>query len=279
MTGWKPASRSPGCRPARSRHRPAASCGCSGLNSSRWPRGIAEDRLISDHIIPTAELDPLPVERSPTAGTSRRSSPRPSARSFSRAPAATATAVFSDAARCSPGMPTKSICRRNAMPEHAFSETDRFMARPQEFAADPQAVSAHGCWRDWRRAKRSRRMTVSSGPIIRSFSPFSTAPSRPARFAACCAIRSASSGVYAFGWRGPESSDDPLVLDALGDRRSRPHDSRPRLCATSRPKAGCRVNADEIDRSGGGRSRRAMSPTLGERTRGPAGRHLAPHAR
>jgi hypothetical protein len=32
-----------------------------GLNSSRWPRGISEDRLLSDHIIPTAELDPLPV--------------------------------------------------------------------------------------------------------------------------------------------------------------------------------------------------------------------------
>ena len=32
-----------------------------GMNSSRWPRGISEDRLISDHIIPTAELDPLPV--------------------------------------------------------------------------------------------------------------------------------------------------------------------------------------------------------------------------
>jgi hypothetical protein len=32
-----------------------------GFNSSRWPRGISEDRLLSDHIIPTAELDPLPV--------------------------------------------------------------------------------------------------------------------------------------------------------------------------------------------------------------------------
>src|SRR3546814_15786291 len=32
-----------------------------GLNSSRWPRGISEDRLISDHVIPTAALDPLPV--------------------------------------------------------------------------------------------------------------------------------------------------------------------------------------------------------------------------
>lgn len=32
-----------------------------GLNSSRWTRSISEDRLLSDHIIPTAELDPLPV--------------------------------------------------------------------------------------------------------------------------------------------------------------------------------------------------------------------------
>ena len=32
-----------------------------GLNSSRWPRAISEDRLLSDHIISTAELDPLPV--------------------------------------------------------------------------------------------------------------------------------------------------------------------------------------------------------------------------
>ena len=32
-----------------------------GLNSARWPRTMAEDRLLSDHIVPTAELDPLPV--------------------------------------------------------------------------------------------------------------------------------------------------------------------------------------------------------------------------
>ena len=32
-----------------------------GLNSSRWPRGIAEDRLIPDHTLPTPVLAPLPV--------------------------------------------------------------------------------------------------------------------------------------------------------------------------------------------------------------------------
>ena len=32
-----------------------------GLTSTGWPRRISEDRLLSDHIVPVAELDPLPV--------------------------------------------------------------------------------------------------------------------------------------------------------------------------------------------------------------------------
>src|SRR3546814_6977640 len=32
-----------------------------GLTSTGWPRRISEDRLLSDHIVPVGELDPLPV--------------------------------------------------------------------------------------------------------------------------------------------------------------------------------------------------------------------------
>ena len=32
-----------------------------GLTSTGWPRRISEDRLLSDHIVPVTELDPLPV--------------------------------------------------------------------------------------------------------------------------------------------------------------------------------------------------------------------------
>ena len=39
-----------------------------GLNSARWPRAMAEDRLLSDHIVPTAELDPLAGRRRRPAG-------------------------------------------------------------------------------------------------------------------------------------------------------------------------------------------------------------------
>src|SRR3954467_10023053 len=32
-----------------------------GLSSRGWPQQVTEDRLLPDHLIPAAELDPLPV--------------------------------------------------------------------------------------------------------------------------------------------------------------------------------------------------------------------------
>lgn len=185
-----------------------------GLNSSRWPRGIAEDRLIPDHIIPTPVLDPLPVNLADR-------------RDFETILATTAnTVVLSRARRDSDGRllgrspllagrGDETYLRRNATPAHAFSETDRLMARPQEFAADPQAVAAQGCWRDWRQAE----ITPHDG-LVRA--------DHPLVLAILGRTQSASSmrrllrnplgfvWVYAFGWREPQSSAEPLVLDALG---------------------------------------------------------------
>src|SRR6185437_15050 len=136
-----------------------------GLNSARWPRGIAEDRLIPDHIIPTGVLDPLPVSLAD--------------RRYFETIIATTTGdvVLSRARRDSDGRllgrsplligrGEETYLRRNAVPVHAFSETDRLMARPQEFGADPQAVSAQSCWRNWRR----NEITANDG-LIRSDHP------------------------------------------------------------------------------------------------------------
>ena len=121
-----------------------------GLNSSRWPRGISEDRLLSDHIIPTPELDPLPV------GAADR-------RDFATILATSERQVILSRARRDSdgrllgrstllqGQPDEIYLRRNAVPDHAFSETDRLMARPQEFRTLPQAVAAAVCWRNWQR--------------------------------------------------------------------------------------------------------------------------------
>ncbi len=185
-----------------------------GLNSSRWPRGIAEDRLIPDHVIPTAELDPLPV-----ALADRRD--------FQTILATTSDeVVLSRARRDSDGRllgrspllaesREEIYLRRNAVPTHAFSETDRLMARPQEFSADPQAVSTQGCWRDWRRTE----ITAHDG-LIRADHPLILAILTRTQSASSLRrlLRNPLSFVwiYAFGWRVPESNAEPLVLDPLG---------------------------------------------------------------
>lgn len=185
-----------------------------GLNSSHWPRGIAEDRLIPDHIIPTPALDPLPVNLADR-------------RDFETILATTAdTVILSRARRDSDGRllgrspllaghSDEAYLRRNATPVHAFSETDRLMARPQEFAADPQAIIAQGCWRDWRQAE----ITLHDG-LVRADHPIVLAILNRTQSASSlrCLLRNPLSFVwiYAFGWRAPQSSAEPLVLDALG---------------------------------------------------------------
>ncbi|RCK34598.1 PD-(D/E)XK nuclease family protein [Thalassospira xiamenensis] len=185
-----------------------------GLNSSRWPRGIAEDRLIPDHIIPAPVLDPLPVNLADR-------------RDFETILATTAeTVVLSRARRDSDGRllgrspllaggVDETYLRRNATPAHAFSETDRLMARPQEFAADPQAVGAQACWRDWRQAEITSHdgLVRADHPLILAILGRTQSASSLRRL-----LRNPLSfvWVYAFGWREPQSSAEPLVLDALG---------------------------------------------------------------
>ena len=185
-----------------------------GLNSSRWPRGIAEDRLIPDHVIPTSVLDPLPVNLADR-------------RDFETILATTTdNVVLSRARRDSDGRvlgrsPLISgrgdeiYLRRNAMPAHAFSETDRLIARPQEFAANPQAVGAQGCWRDWRRTEITPHdgLVRANHPLILAILGRTQSASSLRRL-----LRNPLSfvWVYAFGWREPQSSAEPLVLDALG---------------------------------------------------------------
>jgi hypothetical protein len=185
-----------------------------GLNSSRWPRGISEDRLISDHIISTIDLDPLPV------GAADR-------RDFETILATTERqVVLSRARRDSEGRLLgrstllgayidETYIRRNAIPAHAFGETDRLMARPQEFAQEQQAISATTCWRNWHR----KEITVHDG-LVRADHPLLLSILDRTQSASSLRLlmRSPLGFVWKYGMRlrAPESATDPLVLDALG---------------------------------------------------------------
>lgn len=183
-----------------------------GLTSTGWPRRISEDRLLSDHIIPTGELDPLPV----TAADRR---------DFETILCTTSAQVVLSRPRRdgegrmlgkSPllrGQPEARYVRRNRRPAHAMSETDRLVARPADFSRYPQAASAASCWHDWQRPT----ITAHDG-VVRA--------DHPALLAALERVQSASSlakllrnplgftWTYALGVRAPESAEEALVLDA-----------------------------------------------------------------
>ena len=186
-----------------------------GLNSARWPRAMAEDRLLSDHIVPAAELDPLPV-----VAADRRD--------FATILATTESEIVLSRARRDEegrllgrstlllGVEANEVyLPRNRVAAHAFSETDRLMARPEEFRGQPQAVAASACWSDWQRAE----VTPHDGavrpdhPVIRAILERTQSASSLRML-----LRNPLGFVWHYGlsWRAPESGDDPLMLDALG---------------------------------------------------------------
>ncbi|WP_377830847.1 PD-(D/E)XK nuclease family protein (plasmid) [Bradyrhizobium lupini] len=188
-----------------------------GLNSSRWPRGISEDRLLSEHIIPTEELDPLPV-----SAADRRDFATILATSERQV-------VLSRARRDSDGRllgrstllqshPDEIYLRRNRVPDHAFSETDRLMARPQEFRTLPQAAAATTCWRNWLREEITPHdgLVRADHPVVRAILARTQSASSLRQL-----LRNPLGFVWHYGlrWRASESGDDPLVLDtlAMGD--------------------------------------------------------------
>lgn len=183
-----------------------------GLNSSRWPRAISEDRLISDHIIPTAVLDPLP------AGPADR-------RDFQTILDTTENEItVSRARRDSDGrllgrstllqdLGDETYLRRNRVPVHAFSETDRLTARAHEFHSLPQAISASTCWQNW----LSEKITPHDG-LVRPDHPLLHAILNRTQSASSLSklLRNPLGFVWKYGLRlrAPESGEDPLVLDA-----------------------------------------------------------------
>jgi RecB family exonuclease len=184
-----------------------------GLNSGRWPRRQSEDRLLADHVIETERLDPLP----PSAADRR---------DFDTIIKTTKTRVIISRSRRdgegrllgrSPllqGLGAETPLRRNAIPIHAFSETDRLVARREEFATDDQAIRGTACWDDWRREE----LTPHDG-IVR--------PDHPAMEAMLRRVQSANSlkallrNPLGFAWRyglhlrEPAAGSDPLMLDNL----------------------------------------------------------------
>lgn len=181
-----------------------------GLNSSRWPRRPSEDRLLSDHIVPSAQLDPLPVSEADRRDfeTIMRTSEAQVVLSYSRRDGEGRLLGLSSLLQ---GQPQPTYLRRHRKAEHAFSESDRLAARDDEFRATAQAVAAAQCWGNWWQTG----ITAHDG-LVRAQHPVVRAAL--ARRQSASSLRLLLRNPIGFMWsygmklRAPELSEEPLVL-------------------------------------------------------------------
>jgi hypothetical protein len=183
-----------------------------GMTSRSWPRYTAEDPLLPAHVLPRSALDPDPATEQDR-------------RAFALITAhATLGCVLSSSRRSAqggqlaasplipPAVPMQ-LMKRARIPQHAFSETDRILARPDEAAVTPGLAAANFCWRNW----RSPAATAHDGQV---------SADHPQILRAIAQTQSASSlrlllrdpltfvWRYALGWRAVAEEDRPLTLDA-----------------------------------------------------------------
>ncbi|MDB5603428.1 MAG: nuclease family protein [Bradyrhizobium sp.] len=184
-----------------------------GVAGRSWPRSENEDPLLPDHVISRRLLIPVP-----TAQRDRRSfeilfQGQAEEIVLSRSQRSTDGAL-----QCNSALwPAAAAVRTNArtrIPEHAFSEADRLLARAAEAGRSDRIKATLACWRNWNRAEA----TPHDG-MLRA--------GHPAVARALARLHSATSlklmvrdplgflWRYAVGMRSIRLEQLPLALDAL----------------------------------------------------------------
>jgi hypothetical protein len=181
-----------------------------GLTSRSWPRSENDDPLIPDHIlcrrrlrpVTTAEYDRLHFEVI-RAGTRN-------ALVFSRPERSAKGSVLSPSAL----WPTGQIVRkRDRIPEHAFSEPDRLLARSDEAIQLQHVRQSRLCWRNWHQdgtyTEHDGLVTAKHPAIVAALERVQST-TRLQRL-----LRDPLGFVWrhALGWRSVRLEPEPLQLD------------------------------------------------------------------
>ncbi len=185
-----------------------------GLTSRHWPRQSREDALLPSHILDPALLEPASVTMQDRTH-------------FAVVRDCANEIVYSRSRRDSEGRllgtsplaPSEIIAQhlqRSRIPQHAFSESDRLLARRQEFSETEKAKSAVGCYRNW----RSPTITAHDGLLNSGHPVIEAAIMRAHSATSLRQMLTDPLGFvwgYALGWKPPSplSQEEPLALDNL----------------------------------------------------------------
>jgi hypothetical protein len=183
-----------------------------GMTNRSWPRQVTEDPLLPNHILDPRTLNPVSIpDRDRSAFEIIRDAARRSfVLSYSRRDAKGRLLARSPV--LPHAVPERRLGRAR-IPQHAFSEADRLVARPDEAQNLPRLISATSCWRDWRRGTitpHDGRVRPDHPVIVRALSGVQSARSLGR------VIRDPLGFVwrYAFGWRSTIKEEGLLELDA-----------------------------------------------------------------
>jgi hypothetical protein len=218
-----------------------------GLAGRTWPRADSEDPLLPDHLVARRRLQPVSdTERDRLCfGILLEHSAGEVVLSRSRRSAEGGLLAQSS---LWPRDLKPEVRNRTRTPEHAFSEADRLLARPQEAGQTPLVQSTRACWRN-----RQRSDVTAHDGLVR--------PGHPAIRRALAQVHSTTSlkrllrdplgfvWRHGLGWRSVELGQQPLSLDALvfGELV---HELMRRAVDSLEPEPGFgRASRDEVDRA------------------------------
>ena len=183
-----------------------------GLTSGMWPVRPREDPLLPDHLLSKHVLDPDPIGNQQRRAFELIREQASGACLISRSRRSAQGGLLPISPLLASLGPAKAL-KRGRIPQHAFSETDRLLARPQDAAASPRIRSAMSCWSDWSAAK----VTEHDGRVRAHHPVIDSALRRPQSATSLGRLlRNPLAFVwrYTLGWHAPALVEEPLSIDA-----------------------------------------------------------------
>lgn len=132
-----------------------------GLNGRAWPRSESEDPLLPNHVVKRRKLVPVPISERDCQVFEVLLGDGSGEITLSRSQRSTEGAMLSASALWPPTI-TARTRTRTRIPNHAFSEADRLLARPREAGQSLTIKATRACWRNWHRSQFTSHDGVTS---------------------------------------------------------------------------------------------------------------------